>query len=230
VKSGDIPSWALAAAQAIMQTVLIKDVETFQHCVRVGHNSRLLAQAAGLNEYEQRLAEFAGLFHDIGKIGVPESILNKPSKLNDQEYEIMKSHPEMSVQILEPLKSLPFFAELIPGILHHHERIDGRGYPFKKNGDDIPLEARIILIADTFDAMTADRVYRKGLPIERAQKELIDFSGTQFDAQLVSVFNQALPFWKKLSERRSEAPNGLALQTSAVPAAQTLEWMLRRAA
>jgi HD-GYP domain-containing protein (c-di-GMP phosphodiesterase class II) len=134
------------------------------------------------------------------------------------------------VQILEPLRKIPFFADLIPGILHHHERIDGGGYPFKKNGDEIPLEARIILIADTFDAMTADRVYRKGLSSERAQKELVDFSGTQFDSQLVAIFNQALPFWKKLSERREDAPNGLALQSNAIAAHQTLEWMLARAA
>jgi HD-GYP domain-containing protein (c-di-GMP phosphodiesterase class II) len=194
---GDIPEWALDTARVIMETVRVKDPETYSHCARVGRGARLLAQAAGLNEYEQKVAEFSGLFHDIGKIGISDSILLKPAKLTDEEYKIMQSHPELSAQIIQPMAHVKFFADLLPGILHHHERIDGKGYPQKIGGDEIPLAARIILIADTFDAITATRAYRKGLPAEVAQKELRDFAGRQFDAQLVQIFLDAQPFWAK---------------------------------
>jgi HD-GYP domain-containing protein (c-di-GMP phosphodiesterase class II) len=198
---GDIPEWALAAAQSIMQSVNLKDPETFYHCLRVGKGSRLLAQAAGLNEYEQNVLEFAGMFHDVGKIGVPDEILLKPAKLTEEEYKIMQSHPEKSVQIIQPLTHHPFFKSLLPGVLHHHERIDGKGYPYNLKGDDIPLAARIVLIADTFDAITAARSYRAGRPAEVARKELHDCAGTQFDTQLVDVFLKAQPFWLKRTER-----------------------------
>ena len=194
---GDIPDWALHTARVIMQTVQLKDPETFQHCVRVGRGARLLAQAAGLNEYEQKIAEFSGLFHDIGKIGIPDAILLKPAKLTEDEYVIMQSHPDLSVQIIQSLGHVTFFADLLPGIRHHHERYDGKGYPQKIGGEEIPIESRIILITDTFDAMTASRPYRKGLSADVAKKELRDYAGRQFDARLVEVFLDAQPFWAK---------------------------------
>ena len=186
--SSDIPDWALAVSRTIMEAVKVKDKETYEHCVRVSRATRLLAKAAGFNELDQKVAEFAGLFHDIGKIGVPEHVLNKPAKLTDEEYTIMKAHPEMSVQILQPLSGVDFFARLMPGVLHHHEWFDGRGYPHKIMADDIPIEARLVLIADTYDAMTADRIYRKGRAPEVAYKELQEYAGRQFDPELVKVF------------------------------------------
>lgn len=192
-----VPEWCLDVTKAIMETVRLKDQATYWHCVRVSRGARLLAQAAGLDEWEQKTVEFAGLFHDIGKVGVPESILNKPGKLNHQEFEIMKSHPELSVQILQPLRGIEFFNRLIPGVLYHHERVDGKGYPGCLYGENIPLESRLILVVDTFDAMTADRVYRKGLPKEVAYQELKDFAGQQFDHRLVEIFLQSHPEWSK---------------------------------
>ncbi len=192
----DIPDWVFEVSKSIMQTVNVKDPETFTHCLRVSRNARLLSEAAGLNEYESRVVEFAGLFHDVGKVGVPDEILLKPAKLTDEEFRIMQSHPVKSVQIIEPLTNIEFFRDQVPGILHHHERIDGRGYPYGLTGDRIPLAARIILIVDTIDAMTSTRAYRKGLSLEVACKELQDFSGRQFDPHLVSIYLQAKPLWK----------------------------------
>jgi putative nucleotidyltransferase with HDIG domain len=178
-----------------MESVRAKDFETYAHCIRVSRGARFLARVAGLNELDQKLAEFAGLFHDIGKIGIPDAILTKPGKLTPQEYQTMMDHPEISVQILAPLKEVEFFARLIPGVLHHHERFDGEGYPNKVAGEEIPLAARIILIADTYDAMTADRAYRRGRTPEVAYQELKDYAGRQFDPWLVKIFNEAHPRW-----------------------------------
>lgn len=193
---GNIPTWAYDAAQALMQSLKIVDPLTYAHCCRVGEMSRKLARDAGLNEYQQKLAEFAGLFHDIGKIGVPQEIIAKPGKLTDQEYELMKCHPVLSEEIVKPLAQHAFFSEILPSIRGHHERIDGRGYPDKKNGDEIPLIARIILVVDTCDAMSETRAYRKGLPMEVVYEELKRCSGTQFDPQLVKIFLQAHGHWK----------------------------------
>lgn len=178
-----------------MESVKAKDLATYEHCIRVSRNARLLARAAGLDEMDQKVIEFAGLFHDIGKIGVPDDILLKPAKLTEHEFSVMKTHPEKSVQILTPLSGIEFYKRLIPGVLHHHERFDGKGYPHCIKGEEIPLEARLILVVDTFDAMTATRAYRKGLPAEVADKELLDFAGRQFDPQLVKIFVEARQTW-----------------------------------
>jgi len=191
----DIPNWSLDLARSIMEAVKLRDEETYYHCVRVSRGSRLLAKSAGLNELDQKIAEFAGLFHDIGKLGIPDGILNKPARLTPEEMEVVKKHPELSVKILEPLSHLDFFYRLIPGVLHHHEWYDGRGYPHEIKGDRIPLSARIVLIADTYDAVTMDRVYRKGRPPEVAFKELKDWAGTQFDPFLVKIYLEAKPTW-----------------------------------
>lgn len=193
---GDIPAWAYGAAQALMQSLKLVDPATYAHCCRVGEMSRKLARDAGLNEYEQKLAEFAGLFHDIGKMGVPQSIISKPGKLDDNEHLIMQSHPVMSEEIVKPLGYNKFFSEILPGIRGHHERVDGTGYPDKKRGDEVPLLARIILVVDTYDAMSQTRAYRKGLPVEVVYAELQRCSGTQFDSQLVKTFLQAHKTWE----------------------------------
>ena len=127
----------------------------------------------------------AGLFHDIGKIGVPDSVLLKDSKLTDDEYSQIKNHPSIGAHILS---NATIFADMIPIVLHHHERYDGNGYPSKLKGEEIPFFARIAAVADTFDAMTSVRPYRTALPIEVVKEEFKKCSGTQFDPQIASAF------------------------------------------
>lgn len=214
----DIPSWSIEVAQALMAKVKAKDPDTFDHCVRVSRLSKLLAQAAGLNEFDIRIVEYAGLFHDIGKVGVPDEILLKPAKLTTEEYEVMKSHPELSVELLRPLSHLEFYAKTLPGVQYHHERFDGRGYPAGIKGEAIPLASRIILVVDTYDAMTWSRPYRKGLSPEVAYKELVDFAGRQFDPKIVEIFNQAHPGWRVRDERLfQEINNGILAGLSPSP-------------
>jgi HD-GYP domain-containing protein (c-di-GMP phosphodiesterase class II) len=137
-------------------------------------------------------------------MGIPDAILLKPGRLSSQEEAIMRAHPIKSAEIVQPLSQIPFFRSTLPGIRHHHERMDGEGYPDRIKGSAIPLTARIILIADTFDAMTTTRPYRKGLANEIAYKELRQFSGRQFDPQLVQVFLKAHPGWGQYEEEITE--------------------------
>jgi HD-GYP domain-containing protein (c-di-GMP phosphodiesterase class II) len=173
------------SARAILQALDCKDHYTFGHSMRVTYFSLIIGKELGLSETELVELEYSALFHDIGKIGVPEQVLNKPSRLTDEEFKIMQSHPEMSAQILN---GFAIFEKAAINAKHHHERFDGRGYPSGLKGEDIPLFARIILIADTFDAMTSTRPYRKGLPYPVAYEELMRFSGSQFDPKLVQAF------------------------------------------
>lgn len=193
---GDIPDWAYDSARTLMQALKVVDPVTYHHCCRVGELARKLSRDAGLNEYEQKKAEFAGLFHDIGKIGIPQGIIAKPGKLDHAEYEVMKSHSALSEEIVKAFSHNSFFASLLPAIRGHHERFDGTGYPDKILGDEIPLIARVILVVDTYDAMSETRSYRKGLPDEVVYAELTRCAGTQFDTQLVDTFIQAHASWK----------------------------------
>ena len=194
----NIPDWSGQFANSILQTVKEKDPHTFFHCARVGRGSRQFAKALGLNAFEQAVMEYAGLFHDVGKVGVPDSILLKPGRLDVAEIEVMKSHPLKSAAIIEPMaQQVAFFKELLPGIYAHHERIDGTGYPFNLAADQIPLSGRLIAIVDSYDAMSNVRPYRKALAKDKILKELKDFSGRQFDEQLVKVFLELLPFIEK---------------------------------
>jgi HD-GYP domain-containing protein (c-di-GMP phosphodiesterase class II) len=199
----DIPDFSLEVAQEILQKVKEKDPFTFYHCCRVGRNSRKLAKALGLNEFEQAILEFSGLFHDIGKLKIPNEILCKPGRLDKQEIEVMKAHPQMSAEMIQHLDHVPFFRFLLPGIKYHHEKIDGSGYPNAMAGDTIPLFARLIAVVDSFDAMTNVRPYRNALPEEKAISEIKQFSGTQFDAQIAKAFLEFLPEIKK-EEGRDE--------------------------
>jgi HD-GYP domain-containing protein (c-di-GMP phosphodiesterase class II) len=199
-----MPEWAYYILKTLLQALRERDPYTYGHCRRVGRNARLLAQAAGLSESEQNIIEYASVFHDIGKMGIPDAILLKPGRLTEAEETAMREHPVRSAEIVGPLEVVPFFKATLPGILHHHERIDGLGYPFGMKGDTIPLHARIILIADTFDAMTTSRPYRKGLPHDVAYKELRTFAGRQFDDQLVKIFLQSHPSWKDFETEITE--------------------------
>lgn len=183
-----VPDWAILVAQSLLNAMKERDPYTFGHCQRVAKLSRFLAHKAGLSEGNQRIIEFASLFHDLGKLGVPDEILNKPGRLSREEERLIRIHPLKSAEIIRPLTAIPFFRSLIPGVIHHHERIDGRGYPYGLLGDQIPIHAKVLLIADTYDAMTTDRPYRRELPVDIAYKELRIFSGRQFDKHLVEIF------------------------------------------
>jgi len=164
------------------------------HSRRVTDYAIRAAQRLGLNEERIKKIEilyYSGELHDIGKIGISEKILNKPGKLTEAEYEVVKFHPVKGAQILKPLK---FLEESLPIVRHHHERFDGKGYPDRLEGERIPLEARILACADAFDAMTYKRPYRKKrLTLQEAIEELRDNSGTQFDPEVVRAFTEILP-------------------------------------
>jgi energy-coupling factor transport system substrate-specific component len=169
---------------AIAKTVDAKDERTSLHSQRVAEYSVLIAQELGKSEEECELLRKTALLHDIGKIGIPDSVLNKPAKLTDEEYEIMKSHVVRGAEIL---KDFTLVDHVWEGALYHHERYDGKGYAAGLKGEEIPLNARIIGLADAFDAMTANRVYRKKLDFDYVLEELDKGRGTQFDAHLVDI-------------------------------------------
>lgn len=194
---GNVPDWAYESVKSLLEALKTVEPMTYEHCLRVGEYCRKLARDMGLNEYEQTVAEFSGLLHDIGKMGIDKAILLKPGRLDPMELDIMKSHSVLSETIIKPLSTHPFFAQILPAVRGHHERIDGQGYPDKKMGDEIPLFSRIILTVDTFDAMGENRAYRKGLPHDVIFAELKRCSGTQFDPQIVKVFLDAQPHWHK---------------------------------
>ena len=170
---------------AIAKTVDAKDVLTSKHSQRVSEYSVLIAKKYGFTPAEQENLRKAALLHDIGKIGIPDSILNKPDRLTDEEYGIMKSHVTRGAEIL---KDFTLIDHVVEGARYHHERYDGRGYPDGLQGKDIPLYGRIIAIADAFDAMTANRVYRKRQVFPYVMNELHKGRGTQFDPELLDIF------------------------------------------
>jgi HD-GYP domain-containing protein (c-di-GMP phosphodiesterase class II) len=129
--------------------------------------------------------ELGALLHDVGKIGVNDGVLRKPAKLEPDEWEHMQGHPELGAHML---RDVPFLQASLSCVLYHHERYDGRGYPYRLTGEDIPLEARIVSVADTYDAMTSDRPYRKGLPASVALEEIARCAGSQFDPLVVDAF------------------------------------------
>ncbi len=197
----DIPDYSGQVAEEILSIVKEKDIFTYLHCCRVGRGSRKLAKAMGLNDFEQAVLEFAGLFHDIGKIRVPRKILVKPGRLERHEIEIMKTHPQLSAEMIQHLDKVPFFRFQLPGIKYHHEKVEGSGYPFNMRGEAIPLFARVIAVVDAYDAMTHARPYRKPLSEDKAIQELKDFSGRQFDERIVRQFLDYLPHFKSEVEQ-----------------------------
>lgn len=194
---GDIPDWSYDSVKSLLEALKAVEPSTYHHCLRVGEYSRKLAVAMGLNEFEQKVAEFSGLLHDIGKIGIDRGVLLKPGKLDPHELDIIRSHSVISEQIIQPFAAHPFFKQIVPAVRGHHERLDGEGYPDKLMGEEIPLMSRIILVVDTYDAMSEDRIYRKGLPDDIIYAELKRCSGSQFDPQLVKIFLQVHESWRK---------------------------------
>ena len=174
---------------ALTAAIDAKDHYTFNHSKNVAYYATELAKAYGLNHEMIEIIREAALLHDIGKIGINENILNKTGRLTDEEFEVMKSHVEQSISIIRHLPSLDY---VIPAVIGHHERFDGKGYPRRIGGEDIPLSARILCIADSFDAMVSKRSYKDPYSLEYALEELKVNAGTQFDPELAYLFIRLL--------------------------------------
>jgi putative nucleotidyltransferase with HDIG domain len=175
--------------RSLAEAIDAKDSYTRGHSDRVAEYAEALARRLKLKEDMLSAIRCAGYLHDTGKIGIPDAILLKPGKLNDDEYCQIMKHPILSHKIIEPVE---FPYDVKPLVRHHHERMDGSGYPDGLTGNDIPLGARIIGIADAYEAMTSDRPYRKALTQSDAIAELKRCAGTQFDADLVEAFIEVL--------------------------------------
>jgi HD-GYP domain-containing protein (c-di-GMP phosphodiesterase class II) len=166
-----------------------KDSQTFGHSERVMERCMDIADALRIPEQEKEVLKYAGLLHDIGKIGIDVGILRKPSKLSKDEWKVMTMHPVVGSGIVE---QIGFLDNLAPIILHHHERYDGKGYPSKLKKENIPLGARILSVVDAYESMVSDRPYRKALSFKKVRQELLDGAGTQFDPKIVKVFLKTL--------------------------------------
>ncbi len=180
----------LRSIDVLIKALEAKDLYTRGHSQRVTIFTVEIGKSMGYKAERLENLRRASILHDLGKIGVREAILNKPARLTDEEFREITLHPEVATRILEPI---PFFQPLLPAILHHHERFDGKGYPAHLAGMNIPEESRIMAIADTYDAMTSTRAYRKALPVEAAHAELVRCAGTQFDPEIVPVFIDVQP-------------------------------------
>lgn len=187
----------LETVQSLAAALDAKDSYTHGHSRRVTSLALAIAREVGMSENETNTLKHAALLHDIGKIGIAESILQKPSRLTSEEFDCIRSHPITGARILE---SVEFLKSVCLQIKHHHERFDGRGYPDGLKGERIPLGSRIIALADTYDAMTSTRPYRKGLSHETALEEIKSCAGSQFDPEIVGIFIKISDKCKKISE------------------------------
>ena len=194
---------ALDAVASLNETVDAKDPYTAGHSLRVQRIAVEIGREMRLGSECLETLLYAGLFHDIGKIGVPDAILTKPARLTPEEYEVVKRHPEDGARIVGRLRSL---RAIVPAILHHHERWDGAGYPHALRGDEIPTEAGIVGLADAFDAMTTDRPYSDARPLDEAVEEIIRNRGTQFSPAVVDAFLRVAERMPELLG--TEAPSG----------------------
>lgn len=192
----------MSTVRSLVSAIDAKDAYTRGHSERVHRLSLLLADSMGLGESDYETLRWASLLHDIGKLGVPESILGKPGKLTEEEFAVMKRHPDRSVEIISHIAQL---APALDGIRHHHERWDGSGYPCGLSGEEIPLLARIISVADTFDALTSTRAYRGALPPEEVREYILGAAGRHLDPGVVAVFDRAFPALLPLVESKPNA-------------------------
>lgn len=185
----DLEASYLSAVRALANSLDAKDAYTRGHSERVAAFSVEIGRRMGLKPDTIKNLQIGALLHDIGKIGISENIINKPARLTADEYELIKTHPVRGANIIEPAS---FLKEKVPLIKHHHERFDGKGYPDGLGGDAIPLLARIVCVADSWDAMTSKRAYRNVVPREQAVQELLKCAGTQFDPKIVAAFMEVL--------------------------------------
>jgi HD superfamily phosphohydrolase YqeK len=178
-----------ATVGALCQAVETKDFYTRGHSDRVSRGSVMIAREIGMRGERVEAIRYAGMLHDVGKLGVPTKVLQKTGKLTEEEYAAIQLHPMRGLDIV---REIGFLDEALAGIMHHHERIDGRGYPMGLAGDEIPEFARVLAVADAFDSMTSNRSYRGARPVAEAIEELRKWSGTQFDPAFVDAFVAAL--------------------------------------
>ncbi len=204
----DLQSMFMGTLHALTSAIDAKDSYTRGHSERVALMSRLLAEATGLDAATSNRVYLSGLVHDVGKIGVPEAVLCKPGRLTDAEFDQIKRHPDIGNRILLDIRQM---SDLLPGVLYHHERWDGRGYPSGLSGTDIPLFGRLICLADSFDAMSSDRTYRRALEHEQVLDEIRRCAGSQFDPDLAERFVELdfEPYFKMIRKhQRWEASQG----------------------
>jgi putative nucleotidyltransferase with HDIG domain len=175
-------------AESLADAIEKRDPYTGGHTQRVTLYSQVIARYLQLKPLERKWVKIASVLHDIGKIGVEDDILRKPERLSPEEFNMIKRHSDMGAEILEHIRQL---REIVPGVKYHHEQVNGKGYPDGLRGEQIPLLAKIVAVADTYDAMTTDRPYRKAMEKETAIEELKRCSGTQFDKEVVEAFIQA---------------------------------------
>jgi HD-GYP domain-containing protein (c-di-GMP phosphodiesterase class II) len=183
---GELERLLIDTIRAIAATIDAKDGYTHRHSERVAGLARRLAHQIGLTDDEQHTAQLAALLHDVGKIAVPDSILNKPGRLTPEEFEEMKKHPLHGARILANIQS-PSVTAVLPGVQYHHERWDGAGYPEGLRGEDIPLLARLLGVADFFDALTSARSYREAMSIDAAVDLVKQGAGTHFDPRIADA-------------------------------------------
>jgi len=179
----------LEAIIAFARAIKAKDLYTAEHTEKTAKIAVNIGRELGLDDSQIEVVRYASMLHDLGKVGISELILKKPQKLTPEEFEEVKKHPIIGAEILRPLHSL---IQLIPAILYHHERIDGKGYPYGLKDSQIPLEARIVALADAFQALTSDRPYRPAYTIDEAQKIIEEERGSHFDSQVVKAFQKIL--------------------------------------
>jgi putative two-component system response regulator len=184
-RTSQVHRLTLSVIQSLITALEARDPYTDGHSRRVAWLGLQLGRAAGLSVRDQEILQIAGMFHDLGKIGIREAVLAKAGPLSEQEYSHIKGHPDIGVRVLEPLSE---FRDALPAIRHHHEHYNGNGYPCSLSGDRIPAGARILAIVDAFDAMTSDRPYRTGMTAAEALAHLNHGAGTQFDPYLVRIF------------------------------------------
>jgi putative two-component system response regulator len=209
---------SMATIRALADALDAKCDYTSGHSLRVSRYAITIGKAIGLTPDELRDLEIAGILHDIGKIGVPESILWKPARLDPEEQSIMSVHPVRSAQMIE---EIPQLKRAALWARHHHEYLDGSGYPDNLKGDDIPVGARIILVADAYDAMTSDRPYRKSIGYEKASAELRKYSGRQFDPAMVEALLAAVGEHGELLTEDGIPESFLGLQLTSIDPAQS---------
>jgi HD-GYP domain-containing protein (c-di-GMP phosphodiesterase class II) len=197
----DLERLVINIVKSLVQAIEAKDFYTRGHSERVSHCCSLIAERLNLEATQKVHLHWASILHDIGKIAIAEHILNKPEALSDAEYGIVKEHPRRGFDILKPLEQL---ADLLPGILHHHERWDGKGYPLGLKNKEIPLLARIIAVADTFDALTSERPYRAARTKEEAFEIMQELAGTQLDPDLVITFQEVMDLRKGSNHGRED--------------------------
>ena len=190
-KNTELRTAYIQTIRALAEAIDAKDAYTRGHSERVAVYASRIAREMNLRKELIERVYFAGLLHDVGKIGIPDAIITKPDRLNAEEYEEIKRHPEIGAKILEPVE---FLRSVVPCVRHHHEWYDGceRGYPDRLCRDQIPLPSRVIVVADTVEAMTSDRPYRKAMTVDMVVQELHRFSGTQFDPVVVDAFLKLL--------------------------------------